>query len=365
MSDIPSLLLYIACFLFSASLLYVGIKRGSKVIRLLAILLPIGLVGLRVDVGTDYPSYVGLFQKYSGESIEGLLAAEEGEGVEIGFFALIKLAALLTGEPWMMFLLSAIITIGVAYIAIRRLSQEHAPLVFLLYMLILVPFTMNGVRQGIAVSIIFFAYTYIVRGSLAKYLLAIAAAALFHVSALALAPLYLLRFVVVKKRTDAPITLILSIVIALSAALVIPLALTLTSLIPAFSHYANYDGWVAGMARSTMLFMAVLSVVVAMVYGRMARKSVVFQLMAVLFFLEFASVFLGNVSAAFSRMSYYVAIGGLVYMSNISAAFSRNTKRYVQAAVIFGGIAYFMMYYYFASFSDIFPYNSIWSGGNG
>ena len=85
------------------------------------------------------------------------------------------------------------------------------------------------------------------------------------------------------------------------------------------------------------------------------------KLMAALFFLEFATYFLGGLSDAFSRISLYFSVGGLVYLANIPVIFPIRQKRIVSFMVAMYGLLYFGLFYYVFGYSEIMPYQSIWS----
>lgn len=356
-----SLALYLACFLGSAGLLYLGIKKKNKVLKFIAVMTPAVLLGIRVNVGTDYPSYVELFDHYSRMTFSAFLESNSTVDPEIGFFALIKLAAVFTTDSWLMFLLSSVLTVGIAYLAIKRLSPNYVPQAFLLYLLVLVPFTTNGMRQGIAMSIIFFAYSYILRGKSIKYLLTVVLASLFHTSAIVILPLYFLRTIFLKRYNDGPFTLVLSVVTAASAVLFIPLTMMAVSTIPALSVYARYVGWEAGVAKISVILLTFLSLVIVGSYQRLVRENPYIKLMAALFFLEFASLFLGGISEAFSRVSFYLAIGGIIYLANLPSIVTGNAERLAKFAVLAYGLFYFILFYFILGYSEIFPYNSVWS----
>lgn len=359
MNDFTSLVLYIACFSISAFLLSVGIKRASRLIRLVSLSIPILLVGLRVDVGTDYESYASIFEQYAGTNIT-IPSTEAGAGIiESGFLWLIKIGSLFSDQAWSMFLLSAVLTVGIAYLAILRLSPKNIPITFLLYLLVVVPFAMNGVRQGIAVSIVFFAYSYIIAGKPFKYLLTIFLASLFHTSALAILPLYLLRYITVKKRIDSSLTLLLASVTTVLLAVAVPAVLWLVSTVPALSTYVRYVGFESGIAWGPIAAAIVIAVIAIALHKRLSELHPSMQLMMVLLFLELAALYLGWVSAAFARMSYYMTIGGLVCLSNVPTVFSYRTRRVLQFAVIGYGVLYFTYFYYVNGYSDIIPYSHI------
>ena len=71
--------------------------------------------------------------------------------------------------------------------------------------------TLNAVRQGVAISLVFFASTFILKADKVKYILMIIIAGLFHISALLLLPVYFLgRFVggnSVKKEGEVTVSL--------------------------------------------------------------------------------------------------------------------------------------------------------------
>jgi len=357
MTDLVSLIAYISVFSVSALLLSFGVKRSSKFIRSIAVLIPIVFVGLRLNVGTDYVAYVYMYDLFSAININEYIALTENS-IEIGYYLLIQLAQLLGGYSWVMFFLSSLITISVAYLAIKRLAPNNIPMVFFLYLMTILPFTLNGIRQGIAMSIVFFALSYIISGKFKKFLLFILLAATFHTSALLLLPLYLLRALVLNRRYDNTLTLTLSVVLAATVGIGLPVLVGFGSGIPLLGDYLEYEGRQVGVGLLDVVFKLVPLIAVFCTYMAVVKKDKSAKVFATLILLEVATLGLGSISAVFIRVSYYLAIGGLVYLALIPSSFSSHRlRRLMKMIIVLYGIVFFVVTYYLVGYSEIFPYN--------
>lgn len=357
MNDFASVILYLCVFSVSALLLSFGLERSSKVIRFVAILLPILFVGLRLNVGTDYAAYVYMYNLFAVININEYFTLTENS-IEIGYYLLIQLSQLIGGIPWVMFLLASIITISVAYLAIKRLAPNNIPMVFFLYLMTILPFTLNGIRQGMAMSIVFFAISYIISGKFKKYLLFILLATSFHTSALLLLPLYFLRAIVLNRRYDNTLSLSLAVVLAVGIGFGLPAVIGFGSGIPLLGDYLEYEGRQVGIGLLDIVFKVIPLIAVFCTYSMVVKKNKHAKIFAALVLLEIATLGLGSISAVFIRISYYLAIGGLVYLALIpSSLSSHRLRRLTNILVVLYGITFFVITYYLVGYSEIFPYN--------
>jgi transmembrane protein EpsG len=161
--------------------------------RLLAALLACasGLVlvavgALRWRVGTDYWTYAATFPSFMATRWSDLGLLDEP-----GLTAIAKVGAQVRYDYAMMFAIAAAVTIGLTVRTIYTSSSAFA-LSILLYALIgSWQGSFNGVRQYLACAVIFAAHRFVIERRLAAYVFAIALAALFHLSALAMLSLYL------------------------------------------------------------------------------------------------------------------------------------------------------------------------------
>ena len=65
------------------------------------------------------------------------------------------------GDARLVFLSTAFLTIAFFYLGMKRYQLRYPGLVFFLYLLTIFPATMNAVRQGVAMSIMFYAFTFV------------------------------------------------------------------------------------------------------------------------------------------------------------------------------------------------------------
>jgi transmembrane protein EpsG len=137
----------------------------------------------RYNVGTDYVNYYHLFLYKDGMF----------EYKEWGYTNLVNLLSGLGFNPQIMFFLFSLVTILLFYKSFKYFFKENDSL-FMLATLLFIPlfyfYTLNGIRQSLAVAIFFYSIRFIIDKSYFKYFLLIVIAMLFHKSAIVLIPLY-------------------------------------------------------------------------------------------------------------------------------------------------------------------------------
>ena len=138
----------------------------------------------RYNVGVDYKTYEIMFN----EIIEPSYVKSS---TEIGFVILCKACAMMGGTAQMMFLLMSFATLLIFFCTYKRYSPNIIVTLFVfmcfgqMYLN-----TFNVVRQCLAVALFCYSMQYIQQRHLLKYLLCIGIAALFHMTALILVPMY-------------------------------------------------------------------------------------------------------------------------------------------------------------------------------
>lgn len=354
-----SLSIYLVTFFAAALFASLSIKKKSRFMSVLAVMVPAMVIGVRSDVGTDYAAYVYTYNLFAEMSLSDFLQITDDTKIEIGFYALIRVASILFQDQWGMFVLSALLSLSIAYYAIRKLAKSDTPIVYTLYLLLLTPFIMNGMRQGVAISIGYLAISYIISGNFRKYLLCVVVGSLFHSSILILLPLYLLRFLVTRKSRGAIIDFAATLTPALLVGLTIPVVMMISSYIPVLNQYLGYTGMLTGISPITATLKLLLVSVVFLTFSKISVKYPEARLFAALFFLEMIFVGLGTISGVFARLQFYVSIAGLLYIAKVPSVFSAGSRRVAQFAVMSYGLLYFLLAYYIAGYSDIFPYQTI------
>lgn len=162
------------------------------VTRAVPILVVSLLIGLRYEVGVDYPIYKEI---YEFSTFADIGKSMEESGVEPLFTLICSLLHKCDIPYYGMFFMMTVIPFCFFYSAFRQMQHLFIPAVLLLYMTGTLFWYLNIMRQGVSFFIILYAIQYIRSRSLLKYLFWIVIAAGFHVSAFIFIPLYLLAYV--------------------------------------------------------------------------------------------------------------------------------------------------------------------------
>lgn len=170
---------YLLLVLFELIFAYFG--RKHKIARIFAFLIVGLFVGLRYNVGTDYESYSNYF--YFDDSF-----------LEPGFNLLVSsLQRFRYGETYM-FLTMSLFTYGAIYLFIEnnKYSKCYFPLI-LMFTLLTVSTTCNGIRQSLAVALFLLSTRFIQNRDFFSFLGFITLAFLFHKSVLLVLPFYFFK----------------------------------------------------------------------------------------------------------------------------------------------------------------------------
>lgn len=151
--------------------------------RVLAILLLIVFIGIRYDVGKDYPAYELMYNQYSEITADGYI-------LEPGFMCIYNLVYSYSGLFYWVTLITVFLQITFLYLAIKDFKYY----VFALFLFLTFSggytFIVNGMRQGIAACIWLYSLKYVARSNLWLFTLSIAFGGLFHYSLMLMFPLY-------------------------------------------------------------------------------------------------------------------------------------------------------------------------------
>lgn len=191
--------LYFSIFGISMAFAWLSLQLGSSSMGLrkrkkpqllyysISCVILVVFIGLREGVGTDFYSiYVAGFNE----------VIETGESrFEPGFTLLIHLCAWLTKDYHLFFFLSSALTIGLSYLAIYRFSENVLLSLFILLFGGFLSYSVNAIRQMIALAIILNAVGALRDRRVLIYAAYILVAATFHVSALLFLVVYPLVFV--------------------------------------------------------------------------------------------------------------------------------------------------------------------------
>ena len=168
-------------------------ERPHRVFWLLAFLVPFLLSAFRWKVGTDYLTYISLYEAINSISTLEQLWQQVLE-VEPLYVLMNVLVKLVFNNPLPIFFLSSLLLLGFLFRAVEdyhgKISVMLAVFVFLTLMF---STTLNIMRQMIAVSITFYAARHLFQKQYDKAALWMFLALMFHYSAIVLLPFWLFR----------------------------------------------------------------------------------------------------------------------------------------------------------------------------
>ncbi|QNU66607.1 EpsG family protein [Ruminiclostridium herbifermentans] len=221
--------------------------------------LPLFVVGaIRWDVGTD-------FEKVYEYGFNLIIADGEQPRWELGFTYLIKLIALFTDECQWMFAGTAFVFCFFVYKAIFNSSKNVCQSIFLLLITTLYFFSLNGIRQGIAVAIFLYSIKYIKDKKLFKYILVILFAASFHTIALIFLPLYFICNIKISPK--------IGVIVIVVSAISTPFVGSLFKFIMSQTRYVTYFGSVYDVPDTPYVHILINTVITTIGYLCYSKNS--------------------------------------------------------------------------------------------
>lgn len=145
----------------------------------------IAVAAARWHVGADYWDYERGFTRRVATPLSSL-----GVFDEPGLYIVAKFAAMIRNDPAIMFGLVSAATIGLIVWTFYRSTQAFAMAILLFVITSNWQGTFNGIRQFVAVAILFAGHSFIINRHPKRWLLVVLLATLFHVSALIMFALY-------------------------------------------------------------------------------------------------------------------------------------------------------------------------------
>lgn len=171
---------YIVSCIVSLLFCYWGDKKNNIILHIFAIIPPIVLLTFRdLTVGTDTQRYTYMLSwVQNSRSFIGYIIATR---IEFGFATIIHLLGTRNLPETYLFFLTSLLVIVPVYLGCIRLSKYVSPvLVLFLYYMMFYHYSFNILRQAIAMSFIFLAFTYVIENRLTKSLLFGIVALSFH-----------------------------------------------------------------------------------------------------------------------------------------------------------------------------------------
>ena len=291
------------------------------------VLIMILTFGLRdVSVGTDTKNYSQMFNLINSEGNNGILISEV---IEPGWLLLNKLVYFLGGQWDTMIFISGILVLSPIFWTLWNYT-ENPFLSLLLYFLLGYYFSsFNILRQMIAVSIVFLAYSkYFQDKKLFSYLILVIIASSFHLSALISFIIPLLVKYVKPSINKAIVFFPISIIIGFY---LIP---RFIFIIPIFGKYAIY---LTGDVLTTVSEMQIVYNIVALMFIASSEKQ---NNYLKLFYISTILMNMFGFSEIIVRFVFYFQISILVLSSNLKCS-NYSNRLLLKLCIILYGLLFF------------------------
>ncbi|OAN29674.1 hypothetical protein A4X17_18075 [Plantibacter sp. H53] len=294
-------------------------------------------------VGTDFAMYYRRFLALNPASWADELAVSPQE---VGYTALSLAIRSFTDEPALLFWIIAVLTVTPVYIVLHRFSQ-NLPLAILLYILLaqyLIP--LNLVRQGVAISFVFFAVAFL-SSSKWKFFLGATIAILFHASAI------LILAVMIFSRDVRPTAKKIGVLVAIAtlgaiAVLQIDFFAQMASLLnPRYETYL-----VENRAGLGTYFVIGAKLALALVVVWIINRTSHVERFSFFMPLSVAFLILGTASIPLARLEYYFGIFAALVIPNVLSRL-RNPAP-LTLAICLASSAFFV--FWLLNYGGLLPY---------
>lgn len=339
---ILSFVIYHCALFISVSSAYISerLKDYKFLFVMLSFSCVVVLCGLRNYVGTDYESYVSIYETISSFGFAP---------IEPGFSFLNKSFSTVQNGYQEVFFICSFLTFFLLYHTLYR-ERILAAGIFFAFTFSFIFLANNIIRQALVIPVFFYSVYYIERHKLVKYILTVLFCSLFHFSAILLIPFYWIGRISFSKVTWA---CLMSVCFLLSYTQIIKaLFVRIVSQIPRYAGYINTgeEDVKAIKSGTTMVLLFVLALVVICYkqYLEKKRDKIYFNLFLAGVAISFLTM---NISFLF-RFSYYLSTLIIIVIPLLLKNMNYTYEKYLLAI-------------FFVGYSMIWWFKALWLNDHG
>lgn len=379
------MVIYIFTFLLSAILFRIyekhSDKKYAKWIAMIAILIPAILAGCRAEViGTDVRTYViryyeearysSSFIDYFGQHITSILS-------EPLYFLFTYIIAIFFENYHWALLGYSIVTITFMFLGMRRCNKAFGTPIYagmLIYYLMLYNYSLNLVRQCIAVSVVFYAVTFLFTKEYKKFGLVCLVAVLFHTSAIiafAFLPMYIIlrqdKHISLLKQTLQGVVFLLCLgIVIVFGSRMVQILINAGIIRSWYGEYLSGGKYATSSSTSISLtsmlpqlsYLILLSIHYAFVKSKTQKEKLFFFMNALIVFIVPYSYLIARFA---SRLGYYFIPVLDVSLVNLSLCYKKDSKTII---LLLLSIFVFALWYreiVLLGYNDTIPYIFFWN----
>lgn len=324
--------------------------KKSKIMLFILVFLPLFCVSaFRYNVGQDYVNtYVYTFNR--------ILHGASNVRIDYGFFLLNKIIIIFSGSYQWVFILSSLIINYFICKSIYDQSKDKFLSVFIYIFGTLFFFTLNGVRQSMALALFYYSLKYIEKNKMKEYFFINFIGFLFHNSAIIFFPLY---FIIGNK-----FNLKYKILIIAFMSIILPTLLPILSNILLNTKYSMYLTNGAYNPLSTINVSTIINILLFVYYEIISKKKgdkdKKLNIYSNIHFIGIiVSFFTTKISLAMRIFMYFRYIEFLsVPFAIEKTSIAKGYKTIFKLLIICIYILYFIHGVYMENGNNVLPYNS-------
>ncbi|MGB3457331.1 MAG: EpsG family protein [Litorimonas sp.] len=323
--------------------------KAIKPAKALFLIVLILFVGLRFEVGCDWTSYEGYHISYLGMQARDLPITREPLS-HLFFWWSVNFGA---GSA-QTYLINATVLVGGCFAISRRTPYPWFAFLTIVPYFLLV-FGMSGVRQAVAIGIVFFALSRWDRASFLETGLFLSTAVLFHFSAIFPLAFMLLKFRSLRTRIASGVLGMLIVFILITQ------VGFLSNSLDIYGQLYLGDTAVEADGSLLHLVLVLLPAVLGLIFFKRIKKDVFApELLLLGIFAAFALIGVNAISSVgASRLSLYLHFIPMLVFPALLANLDRVTGLVFKAGVCAG---YFLMFYIWLAYANtaicVFPYSN-------
>lgn len=358
-SIIVSYIIYSITFITAAffASLYAKSKKVSKYLFFfLAISIPALLASIRgIGVGVDYIEYVRHINEIINiDSISSFSVLDSN--MEFGFNFIIYLFSRFTDYfPVIVFFIYAFMSFFVVKACKNLFENEFVFWGYLFYLATFWLFGFNGLRQAIAIAIVFYSFTYIKERNIYLFILTIILAMFFHKTAIVVAPLYFM--INLKNKNKGTIVFIITILGVVLGAYFLEQT----------SSILGYEGYLTSKyvqdSRGTAILKIFQSLILLFPFliwqKKLTRINPFNKLYFRTLYLNITTLILAVQITQATRLMFYFEIATIITAVEIIKYYTKHRNKTYTLFLIYGFL-YFIVYkfiYIYATSGGVIPYS--------
>ena len=365
MENFESLLFYIVLFIISALMItkvgswyrkgeYKDNKTKIIILTTIGLGIPIIIAALRYEVGSDYESYINIYQNRMNYTLVEALT----NNWEILFSIVVKIANLLNDYQFM-FAIISFLSVIILYATIYNYKEKLSlGFMFFLYLFLYFTTSFNIVRQTLAVVIVAYSYKFIINRQLKKFIVTVLIASLFHTTALFFLPFYL---VFDKNKTKRKIVKCIYLIITLLIVFNYSFIINLLSKVSTFEKFELYSTEIDSNNLDFILNVIIVSIILLfrkllIKYDSRNELFIYFSIINVILLMT------GYFSPFVKRIALYFGISNIFLFASLPQI-SKNDgqKALIYFLIAIYAVAIFTITVYVLKQGNVIPYQTIFT----